>query len=240
METTKQSYYKNYVSSGQSRSTHGKGRSLNELEKDLVVKLKRFLPNAKDSQVLDLGCGSGQFLYVMQKEGYSNTSGVDISEEQVEAALERGVKNVVVGDILDYMEKSEKHFDLILLVDIIEHLQTGEVHRLLSSIRNRLSPAGKVLVHVPNGEGLFGMRIRYGDATHETAFTPRSLHQVFITARFSEVKVFEDKPPITSIKRFLQRVYWEFFSFWFRMALTSESGKRKYYLTQNITALVSP
>jgi cyclopropane fatty-acyl-phospholipid synthase-like methyltransferase len=56
-------------------------------------------------------------------------------------------------------------------MDVIEHLTRQELFDLLDSVYRVLAPGGVCLVHVPNAEGLYGMRIRYGDFTHELAFS---------------------------------------------------------------------
>jgi hypothetical protein len=50
--------------------------------------------------------------------------------------------------------------DAIFLMDILGLLEKHEVVDLLGLARNVLSDHGRLIVHVPNAEGLFGMRIR--------------------------------------------------------------------------------
>jgi 2-polyprenyl-3-methyl-5-hydroxy-6-metoxy-1,4-benzoquinol methylase len=42
-----------------------------------------YLPKNKDARILDFGCGIGHFLYFLNKMGYSNFVGIDISPQQV-------------------------------------------------------------------------------------------------------------------------------------------------------------
>jgi len=72
--------------------------SLSKEEFQLYAKVskKRFkniLPIDKASRIIDVACGSGHFLYFLQKQGYVNTQGIDLSLEQIENAKKVGVKN---------------------------------------------------------------------------------------------------------------------------------------------------
>ena len=43
-----------------------------------------FLPLNKNSKILDIGCGMGQFLSLLKNKGYKNFQGIDLSQGQVE------------------------------------------------------------------------------------------------------------------------------------------------------------
>lgn len=43
-----------------------------------------FLPLNKNSKILDIGCGMGQFLSLLKNKGYKNFQGIGLSQEQVE------------------------------------------------------------------------------------------------------------------------------------------------------------
>ena len=75
-------------------------------------------------------------------------------------------------------------------MDILEHFSITDCAALLWRISEKLNPGGKLLIHVPNGEGLFGQRIRYGDLTHETCFTPKSMIQLVEANWFQRHSMF--------------------------------------------------
>ena len=78
---------------------------------------------------------------------------------------------------------------------------------ILDEVLRVLRPGGLCLAHVPNAEGIFGMRVRYGDMTHEQAFTSKSAQQVFHTVGFSKVECNEEKPIIHGAKSFCAAHY---------------------------------
>lgn len=99
--------------------------------------LRGWLPKHKDVSILDAGCGAGAFLLVLQAMGYTNAIGVDISPEQLDRARAAGA-NVVEGDVLAFLRTNAAAFDLIVGVDIIEHLTKAEALEFLDLCRNAL------------------------------------------------------------------------------------------------------
>ena len=57
-------------------------------------RFSNILPTDKDAAILDIGCGVGFFLWFLQKNGFTNTSGIDVSPEQVKVAAKFGVKGL--------------------------------------------------------------------------------------------------------------------------------------------------
>ena len=43
-----------------------------------------FMPADKDAAIIDVGCGIGDFLNFVQKQGYKNTNGIDLSKDNIE------------------------------------------------------------------------------------------------------------------------------------------------------------
>ena len=54
------------------------------------------LPPAKDSRILDIGCGFRFCVYTLNELGYSNAIGIDISEQQVSQGRDRGLSLIHV------------------------------------------------------------------------------------------------------------------------------------------------
>src|SRR5271154_4778781 len=65
--------------------------------------VRRFIPPDKSIRIVDLGCGYGAVLQVLQEQGYLNSSGVDTSPQQVELAASLGIKGVSLGGIVEYL-----------------------------------------------------------------------------------------------------------------------------------------
>ena len=133
----------------------------------------RHFPTDRSIRILDVGCGHGAFLYVLEKLGYNDLSGIDISEEQIELAHKLGIAQARLGKLEQQLAAlPEASLDVVLAMDVLEHLTKQELYCTLREIRRVLKAHGCCIAHVSNAEGLYGMRIRYGDMTHEQAFTP--------------------------------------------------------------------
>lgn len=153
-----------------------------------------FLPSDPKAAILDLGCGPGDFLRFLAREGYSNTLGVEVSPEQVEYCRAEEMTNVeLVEEPVEFLKAQEGTFDFVMMRDVLEHIEKPKVVPLLASVRDALKPGGLLVLRVPNAVGVAAPYSRYIDFTHELSFTELSLAQVLMEARFSEVKVYPKK-----------------------------------------------
>ena len=171
-------------------------------------RFSRFLPEDKDSKIIDLGCGGGHLLYFLQREGYHQACGIDWSDEMVDVARRRGVERVELGDLFEVLAAHPAEFDFVGANHVIEHLRKDEVLNFLDLVRGALRPGGGVLMATPNAASLLGSRGAFIDFTHETSFTPESLAQVFRRCGFDEVAVYGEGPEAYDPVRPLRRAFW--------------------------------
>ncbi len=167
-----------------------------------------FMPPDKEAKIIDIACGAGHFLYFLQKEGYTNTLGIDLGEEQLEVAKNVGVKNLHKADLFQYLKEYPQSFDMIIANDIIEHLRKDEVLNFLDLIHNSLLPNGRVLISTINAQSLFGAKVVFVDFTHEQGFTQVSLSQVMRVCNFMDVKVYGEKPVVHDFRSALRAGAW--------------------------------
>ena len=227
--------YSSYVSSGQARASAQKHTMFAERRRYIEQVVHRHFAVDKRTPILDLGCGHGAFVYVLRLNGYTSVSGVDISQEQVALARELGIDGIVQGSLLEHLQQAESgSVGVILLWDILEHLTRDEAFVVLDEVFRVLSPGGKCLIHVPNAEGIFGMRIRYGDLTHEQSFTPLSASQLLTTIGFCKISAYEDKPIPHGVKSIARRLIWDLGTLGHRLLLAAETGGTRFILSQNM------
>ena len=156
--------------------------------------LREWLPSDRAARVIDLGCGDGRVIYCLGELGYRNVSGVDLSDSQLELA--RQVSSAVQkADVLDYLSESTQTADLIVSFDLIEHFRKEEALTFLEGCYTRLNAGGRLILQTPNAASPFFGAVRYGDLTHELAFTPGLLAQLMTRAGFSSVNARE-MPPV--------------------------------------------
>ncbi len=147
----------------------------------------RYLPLNKKSNILDVGCGLGHFLYFLRKEGYTQIKGIDMDNENVSRCKKEGF-NVVRGDLLKYLEDSKEKFDVIIMNDVIEHIPKKKIIYLLTLIKTRLNKEGKLFVKTLNCNSRAGLTGFFSDFTHQIGFTEKSLYQLSILTGFSHFK----------------------------------------------------
>lgn len=147
-----------------------------------------YLPSDKDLSIVDLGCGFGTFVKAANNLGYHNAKGYDISKEQVEVANKLGVEKVYHKSIEDYFKDGEK-VDVIVGLDIIEHLTKDELIEFLANAKNSLKKNGRVIFRTPNMDAPQTSIFAYGDISHEVFLNKSSALQVFNSIGFKDVKV---------------------------------------------------
>jgi SAM-dependent methyltransferase len=169
---------------------------------------KRWLPCDKNVAIVDVACGGGQLLYFFKSRGYINISGVDISPKQV--VLARQVTDgVVESDAVKFLEAHRERYDLIIGLDIIEHFKKEEVFHFLDACYNALRPGGRIILQTPNAESVFGMKIRYGDFTHEVAFDPNSLKRLLDLCGFTKIEGRETGPVVHGVISLFRFLVWK-------------------------------
>lgn len=201
--------------------------------------IERWIPSNREVRILDLGCGHGTVLYFLQAAGYHNVAGVDTSHEQVATAHELGLTNVHQCDIHPFLKNCPSgSYDVIIAFDILEHLTRTELLETGDEIHRVLTPQGRLIIHAPNGEGVFFGSIRYGDLTHEMAFTRGSIAQFAGACSFTVLAVQEDTPVIHGAKSLIRSVIWHTMSFPLRLLAAAETGGglREKPLSQNLLA----
>ncbi|MFC1902792.1 class I SAM-dependent methyltransferase [Chloroflexota bacterium] len=180
---------------------------------------RRFLPKDRDAKIIGLACGARHFLYFLQKEGYVTARGIDISQQQVDIARQMGVKNIEVGNFWEVLATSKDEFDFISANDIIEHQRKAEV---LDLVYAALKPRGRILMTTGNPGSLFGAIVAFSDLTHETAFTPESLAQVFRVCGFENVAVYGEEPVAHDLLSAIRLILWKMVKALFQAYLLME------------------
>ncbi len=110
------------------------------------------VPRVGQGSLLDVGCGTGGNLAVLQAQGW-DVYGIEISKIAAGHARERVGDRIHAGTLEDAPFK-EDFFDVIVLSHALEHLfSPGDA---LSRARRLLKPEGLLVVTVPNAASLEG------------------------------------------------------------------------------------
>jgi 2-polyprenyl-3-methyl-5-hydroxy-6-metoxy-1,4-benzoquinol methylase len=197
--------------------------------------IRPLLPPPAAGPVADIGCGSGQLVRCMLADGYDAT-GIDVSPEQVALARGNGLMQVQEGDYLRLLRDRPGQLAVITATDLLEHLTKPEVLATFDAAAAALRSGGRFIARVPNAVSPFGGHIRYGDFTHETWFTARSVRQLAAAAGLGPVTVTGCPPPVHGAASALRAAAWKQVSGLFKLMLAVETGAvRGHIVTQNLT-----
>src|SRR5437868_6804981 len=140
-----------------------------------------------DDRLVDVGCGDGGTTGAWLNEHGASYVGVDISQNAVRMARERGLDARVIQDAGN-LPFEDASFDIAVSVEVLEHL--FEPQRAVREIRRVLRPEGLLIATVPNAAhwrnrldlALFGRWNPRGD--HLSVSAPwRDPHIRFFTLR---------------------------------------------------------
>lgn len=162
--------------------------AFDRVAKDTGLNFDGLLPANKKARILDIGCGCGHFLYYLKQKGYTEISGIDISPQQVDFCRKTIEAEVETGDAFDILGARPGTYDLISMMDVLEHFPKDKVVPMLRVVHNALKTDGTIAIVVPNMLCAISAALMYRDFTHECGFTETSLSQVMWMAGFREMR----------------------------------------------------
>ncbi len=110
--------------------------------------LKRHKNFTKGTKVLDLGCGTGEFIFELKKRG-CQVFGLDFDGNAIKIAKERfGLENVYAMPFEEFFQKKNlPKFDIITFFEVLEHLDNPL--KFIQSAKKLLKPEGKIVLSTP-------------------------------------------------------------------------------------------
>ncbi len=210
------------------------------LRRGRQVTLRRFLedhlPTDRSASILDFGCGDGLLLSTAERLGYRHLEGVDISEGLLAIAAKRTSAQLHLGNGMEFLQRAPAaRYDVVLAFDVFEHLTRAELLDASRDIVRILKPGGRLLLHVPNGASPYCGVVRWGDITHEQAFTRSSLTQVLAPLGFRNILAFEEAPVPHGLRSTIRAWLWQLIRAWRVGNLAIETGQlRGHVLTINM------
>lgn len=122
------------------------------------IPLAHFPKKVMHGKVLDVGCGSGNFLAELKSLGWQ-AYGIDPSPIAVRVAGARGFADVRQGHV-ESAEYPDVFFDAVTMFHVFEHVPNPRP--VLEGIRRILKPGGALIIGVPHfrsfGSFLYGAR----------------------------------------------------------------------------------
>jgi 2-polyprenyl-3-methyl-5-hydroxy-6-metoxy-1,4-benzoquinol methylase len=140
--------------------------------------INRQLTKTDSLKILDIGCGAGLMLNSLESIG--QTCGMDASDEAIKFSKEIFTGRVEKGSLPDKIPFEKTSFDLITILDVIEHVDQDVDS--LKAIRSRLVPGGKAIITVPAYMFLWSAFDEMNQ--HKRRYTLNELHKKLIEAEF--------------------------------------------------------
>lgn len=134
------------------------GQSVNKTVKDLLKKI----PVSKNCLMLDIGCGRGDIsLFLARKT--KKVIGIDYSKDAIRLAnkarrnspkiiQERTVFKQMDAEFMDF---ADNKFDIIISIDVFEHLTRSQLEKVMKNIKRILKPEGVLFVHTGTNKILY-------------------------------------------------------------------------------------
>lgn len=150
--------------------------------------------------VLDIGCGRGEFLQAAKLAGIE-ARGIDLNPENVALCRARGLE-AEVADIFEYLPKlQDNSLGGLYCSQVIEHLPPGAVPELVRIASAKLNPGALMAVETPNPEclAIFASHF-YLDPTH-TRPVPSALMAFYLEeAGFGQIEIKKLAPAVDTMR----------------------------------------
>jgi SAM-dependent methyltransferase len=168
----------------------------------LLRYLRRQVAPGSRPLLLDAGCGTGAILAEASRD--FNACGMDTSPTAIQFCRSRGLTDVRVCTLNEY--PTDQLFDIIMLLDVIEH--TPDDQEILRQARLRLRKGGHLLITVPAYRWLWSTHDVKNH--HYRRYTARQVRKVvhdsgFIVMRLSYFNTLLF--PLAAVRRLGSKVF---------------------------------
>lgn len=153
------------------------------------------LPSADEpGRVVDVGCGRGELLELLGAAGYE-ALGVEPDTSMAALCDAKGLE-VIVDDGLRFLERTKPDsLKAVFAIQVVEHLLTSELERLVRSAFEALAPGGVLIMETINPRSLYALGNHfYADTSHIRPVHPETLRFICQQVGFDTVDVRELSP----------------------------------------------
>jgi O-antigen chain-terminating methyltransferase len=157
-----------------------------DIKKSQEIYLEYFLG---ESDVVDLGCGRGEFLELLQ-ENRVKAAGIDICDEFIQYCQIKGL-NVIKNDAVSYMKNlSDNTIGGVFAAQFVEHINTSDLIEICEETYKKLKPGGYFVIETPNPRCLsIYTNAFYVDPSHNKPVHPQTLEYLLKKAGFQDVRI---------------------------------------------------
>ena len=147
--------------------------------------LKRRRRSKEDVTLLDLGCGRGEWLELLEDFPQITAQGVDSNMAMIEQCRERKFR-VTQADVVAHLAGMKKEsVSVVTAFHVIEHLKFAELMKLIAQSHRILKKSGVLIFETPNPRNiLVGASDFYRDLTHRNPVHPDTIAFALETVGF--------------------------------------------------------
>ena len=144
---------------------------------------------ANASDVLDVGCGRGEFLALLQARGV-RARGIDVNDSMVEVCVQKGLE-ASKADALEYLRAQPPgSLGGLLAAQVVEHLDPSYLTSLLDAAYAALRPGAPIVLETINPACWFAFFESYvRDITHVRPLHPDTLKFLLIASGFNQIEI---------------------------------------------------
>ncbi|WP_367358009.1 class I SAM-dependent methyltransferase [Methanothrix sp.] len=147
------------------------------------LKFVKYFEGCKN--VLDIGCGRGEFLELLKDNGISG-HGIDIDEDMVRYCRSRDL-NVEKLDAVSYLNQLEdKSLDGIFIDQVVEHLDPDYLIKMIDLCYKKMLFGAYIIMETVNPLSLLSLADFYMDMSHKRPVHPETLKFLMSAAGFRE------------------------------------------------------
>ena len=157
---------------------------------DIRRRVSEYLPLFQGaSDVLDIGCGRGEFLALLREHGIG-ARGVDVNGAMVDVCRQQGL-DATDADALTYLRaQPDGTLGGLFAAQVIEHLEPRYLTALLDASFAKLRPGAPIVLETINPACWFAFFESYiRDITHVRAIHPDTLKYLLVATGFQHVDI---------------------------------------------------
>lgn len=157
---------------------------------DIRRRVTEYMPLfAGASDVLDIGCGRGEFLALLREQGVTGR-GVDLNAAMVEVCREQGLDATEVDGLTYLRSLPDGSLGGLFAAQVVEHLEPRYLTQLLDAAYDKLRPGSPIVLETINPACWFAFFESYiRDITHVRPLHPDTLKYLLIASGFTGVDI---------------------------------------------------
>ena len=157
---------------------------------DIRRRVTEYLPIFQgSSDVLDIGCGRGEFLALLREHGVS-ARGVDVNGAMVDVCRQQGLDATEADALAHLKAQPDDSLGGLFAAQVIEHLEPRYLTALLDVAFAKLRPGAPIVLETINPACWFAFFESYiRDITHVRAIHPDTLKYLLVATGFQHVDI---------------------------------------------------